>query len=270
MKANAIIEVILVLSLTLFLIAAIGVSPVGEWERSMTDRFFLEYAVMIALPLLFLFASRRNLADYGISLNNLRYQLDITITGFVPVAIAAIPFAFLNYKHWDSALILAGIRIALLFALAHLLRNKPTYNQSSFLAGCGFIWIASDWSLTAIIGNALSAIVFYIFFLGLGEELLFRGYIQSRLNAAWGRPFRFYGVKWGWGVLITSASFASMHVLNLGSMVERDWQLAWPWGLWTFFGGLVFGFVREKTGNIVAPALLHGVPLAIAYAFLGL
>jgi membrane protease YdiL (CAAX protease family) len=45
--------------------------------------------------------------------------------------------------------------------------------------------------------------------------------------------------------------------------------LTWPWGFWTFFGSFVLSYVREKTGSIVAPALLHGLPQAIAVALLG-
>jgi membrane protease YdiL (CAAX protease family) len=118
--------------------------------------------------------------------------------------------------------------------------------------------------------KAVIEFVFYIFFFRLGEELLFRGYIQSRLNAAWGKPFQFFGVRWGWGVVIASVLFGLMHVLNVGSLVSGAWQPEWWWGFWTFFGGLVLGFVREKTGSIVAPTILHGLPQAIAYAILGL
>ena len=77
-------------------------------------------------------------------------------------------------------------------------------------------------------------------------------------------------MPWGWGILIASALFGLMHVLNPGSLVTGFWRLSWGWGFWTFFSGLVFGFTREKTGSIVAPVLLHGLPQAIAYAFLGL
>ncbi|MDH7561736.1 MAG: CPBP family intramembrane metalloprotease, partial [bacterium] len=98
----------------------------------------------------------------------------------------------------------------------------------------------------------------------------FRGYIQSRLNAAFGKPFRFFGVTWGWGLVITAALFGLMHVANIGSFIDHQWEAEWWWGFWTFFSGLVFGFVREKSGNIIAPAILHGLPQALAYAALGL
>jgi len=142
-------------------------------------------------------------------------------------------------------------------------------NESGLLVGA--IFLISRFNLTqqATLGNSISAFVFYLFFLGFGEELLFRGYIQSRLNAAWGRPFQFFGVNWGWGIVIMALLFGLMHFLNIGSLVLGNWQLEPWWGFWTFFGGLVLGLVREKTGSIAASTILHGLPDAMYHAFLG-
>jgi len=118
--------------------------------------------------------------------------------------------------------------------------------------------------------KGISAFVFFLFFVGPAEEILFRGYIQSRLNQAFGKPFRFFGVNWGWGVIGTSVLFGLMHVLNLTSLYRGQWDPQFAWGLWTFFGGLMFGFLRERTGSVLAPAILHGFPQAVAYPFLGL
>jgi hypothetical protein len=40
-------------------------------------------------------------------------------------------------------------------------------------------------------------LVFQFFFAGFGEEILFRGYMQSRLNEDFGRPWRLRGVSFG-------------------------------------------------------------------------
>jgi hypothetical protein len=40
---------------------------------------------------------------------------------------------------------------------------------------------------------------------------MFRGYIQSRLNTAFGRPFRLWGVPWGWGLVITAREWTAFH-----------------------------------------------------------
>ena len=270
MKAKAVLEVVVVFSLTLFLVALAGLSPVGEWVRQSTNRAFFEYIVMIAVPLLILVVTRRNLASYGISLRNFRYHVDIALTALVPVAFASVPFMFVDEKQRNGALIMIPVQIAVLFVMGWLLKRKPTRNESGMVVGAFLLVNYSSLAGKATVGNGISALLFYIFFLGFGEELLFRGYIQSRLNEAWGRPYQFFGVNWGWGVVITSILFGIMHFLNLGSLIGGGWQLTPWWGLWTFFAGFTGGFVREKTGSIVAPTLLHGLPQGIAYAFLGL
>ena len=270
MKAKAILEVVVVFVLTWLILALVGLSPLGEWERQITGRYnFIEYILIIAITLLVLVVTRKKLASYGISFRNLRYHLDIAVTSFVPVAIGFLPIAFIgnNHKTWWGSLIMAGIQIAVLFSLGWLLRRKPTRNESGVVMGTLLLIAFSNLNQKAPLENPVTGFLFYIFFLGLGEELLFRGYIQSRLNEAWGRPFQFFGVPWGWGLIITSVIFGLMHVINIGSLINGNWQLEPWWGLWTFFGGLVNGFVREKTGSIVAPSILHGLPQAISTLF---
>jgi uncharacterized protein len=266
----ALTEVVAVFALTLFLVAVVGASSVGTTVRQATNRAFLEYAVMIAVPVLILLATRRNLASYGITFRNPRYHLDVTLTAFIPVALASVVFPIVDYRAWGGALVLTAIWIAVLFAVAYLLKRKPTVGGNTLLAALPLMGLASGLTAKATLGNAGSALVFYVCFLGLGEEILFRGYIQSRLDIAFGRPFQFFGVPWGWGAVIASVLFGLMHVINLWGLISQQWHLTPWWGLWTFSTGLVLAFVREKTGSIFAPTLLHGLPQGIAYAFLGL
>ena len=268
-KIVALAEAVAVFALTLFLVAVAGISSIGAWVRRVTNRAFLEYVVMIAVPLLLLLASRRNLASYGISFSNLRYHLDVTMTAFIPIAITGVVYNLVNGTDWSGALVLSATWIAVLLVLGRILKRKPMPAVNSALAALPLIWLASSPAAKATLGNAFSALLFYVFFLGLGEELLFRGYLQSRLNSAFGKPLQLFGVQWGWGAVIASALFGLMHVLNLGGLVAHQWHLTPWWCFWTFFSGLVFAFVREKTGSIAAPALLHGLPQGIAYAFLG-
>ena len=270
-KLKAIFEVVYVFLLTFLIIWAMQVPPLGEWQKRVLQRPFLAHAVMIAIPLLILAVTRRSFAGYGITFKNPRYHLGVAAICFIPVVVSDVPFAFnLDWNRWDGALLLVAINVALLFALAWLLRNKPTMGNLGAISAFLLLMPSILLPLKPTIGKAASAFVYYFVFLGPGEEILFRGYMQSRLNESYGRSYRFFGVNWGWGVVITSLIFGFAHVLNPLNPFLGKFGLTWWWGFWTFFVGLVFGFIREKTGSVVAPAILHGLPQAIAYALLGL
>ncbi len=79
---------------------------------------------------------------------------------------------------------------------------------------------------------------------GLGEELFYRGVLYERLDRA--VPGR------GW--LLQAPLFGASHVLLAPAPVE-----VLGWGLWTTAAGLCFGWLRRRSGTVLAPALAHGV-----------
>ncbi|NLE77653.1 MAG: CPBP family intramembrane metalloprotease [Chloroflexi bacterium] len=86
------------------------------------------------------------------------------------------------------------------------------------------------------------------------EELLFRGVGQGRLNEAFGQPWRSFGVPWGWGAVGSAALLGLWHVV-----LSPYSPAVWPHALWTFFVGLFFACLQERSGGLAAPSLLHGV-----------
>ncbi len=92
-------------------------------------------------------------------------------------------------------------------------------------------------------------------FVGLLEEFLFRGYLQSRLNQAWGRPARWWGVRVGVGLIAASILFGVTHSVFFA--MTKGVAPPWPWAVWTAVGGFWLGFLRERRGGILAPAMLH-------------
>ena len=159
---------------------------------------------------------------------------------------------------------MAITQVVLLFVLGWLLQRQPNPAQAIMLT-LGWVIVANGTTKQSI-GKALAEFITYGFFVGFGEEAIFRGYVQSRLNDAFGRPYQFFGIKYGWGLVIASALFGLTHVGITTSLITGQVNLQWAWGFWTFFGGLVFGLVREKSNSILASALLHGLPQAIASA----
>jgi membrane protease YdiL (CAAX protease family) len=97
-------------------------------------------------------------------------------------------------------------------------------------------------------GLALMALL-QLLVVALPEELLYRGFMQT----AWARtaPERgvtVLGARLGAGFVATQALFALGHLVALQ-----------PWRLGTFFPGLLFGWVRERTGGLAAPVVLHAL-----------
>lgn len=90
---------------------------------------------------------------------------------------------------------------------------------------------------------------FGIFLIGVAfpEEFFFRGFLQGRLNLFFGKEFRFFGISFGWGLILSSLLFMLIH-LPQGLGVVR---------FLTFFPGLLFGIIREKYGSIFPAVIVH-------------
>jgi hypothetical protein len=214
---------------------------------------------MVVVALSAIALRRRPLSSYGIRFDRLRPQLDTAAACFIPFALAGFPLGMgVDYTTWPGALVLSGVQVALLFVVAWALGKKPGV---AGMAAAALVLAPAGKNLA---GQAIILFLTYALFVGFGEEILYRGYAHSRLNEAFGTPFLFAGVAFGWGTILAAAIFGLTHVGILRWILGASTEVTWAWGLWTFFGGLVFAYVREKSGGILAPALLHGLPQAIA------
>lgn len=271
---KAVFEVTAVFIVVFLALWAFRSSPASGWQSHLLTLPYLEYTLIILLTFSILFLTKRNFGDYGLTLKKLNYHFDIAVTGLIVIIpLSAFKYGFLfpkfqmSYLHWDGALISSLLGILSIIFILYLIKNKPSY---SILppSSPGILFILLFFAfiivlLTIPFTTRIAGFVFFLFFVGFGEELLFRGYIQSRLNLVFGRPFQLFGVHWGWGLIIASLLFGFMHYFN----PYNPYHLWWVF--WTFFSGLLFGLIREKTGSVVAPALIHGMPQALAVLFFG-
>jgi len=90
-------------------------------------------------------------------------------------------------------------------------------------------------------------LAYHVFFVAIPEEFFYRGYFQTRLNEVFPRKFVLFGIPFGHGIWIAALFFAFGH-----SLVQFQW-----WHFFTFFPGLAFGLLRERTGAVIAGALFH-------------
>lgn len=146
----------------------------------------------------------------------------------------AIP-AFSDFAGWREGLVEAAKVVGVI--LVPWLVAYHLYQTTLF-------HLTPDWRVPK---DAALLIPYHLFFVAIPEEFFYRGYFQTRLNEVFPRKFLIFGVPVGWGLVLASLFFAFGHSL----VVVRWWHFA------TFFPGLLFGWLREKTGQPLAGALLH-------------
>lgn len=83
----------------------------------------------------------------------------------------------------------------------------------------------------------------------LPEEVFYRGYIQSRLAPLFKRRLYLLGATVGPEVVLASALFAFSHLVVIPA----------PFRLAVFFPGLLFGWIRNRTGSVISAAILHAM-----------
>jgi CAAX protease family protein len=153
-------------------------------------------------------------------------------------------------SHPWRALALTALAIVVLFppfALASHVYRQVFLPFDARPGRTPFAWI--DWlSEAPQAGSWLFQAFFWQFcFVALAEEFFYRGYLQGRLNLVLGGRRQVFGAPVGAALPIGSALFALHHLL-VGSV---------PQDLLVFFPALAFGWLREVTGSLLAPALFH-------------
>jgi hypothetical protein len=103
---------------------------------------------------------------------------------------------------------------------------------------------------------AVVAIPLMILIVGPGEELLFRGVIQTTLTEKFSVPA---------AIVLASLAFAPAHIVAYLGTGQSAAAVALSISV-LFLPSLVFGAVYEYTDNLVVPALAHGLYNAILLA----
>lgn len=85
------------------------------------------------------------------------------------------------------------------------------------------------------------------------EELLFRGFLQPLLTRTLGAVA---------GILITAALFGGLHA--------PEYSGAWQYALCVALAGVVFGYLRYRTGSLIPCTIMHGCFNAVSVVALAM
>ena len=188
----------------------------------------LALAPLIYLPLGTLLLRREPLAAYGVTLNRTGRALGLTV---LASALLFPPFALASYVYRQRFLALDVGAVRHPFAWVDWLLQTPQ---------------AGPW--------LLNTFVWQFCFVAVSEEFFYRGYLEGRLNLVLGHRRQVFATPVGAAVPICSALFALHHLLV-------DFA---PQRLLVFIPALVFGWLREATGSLLAPTLFHAACNVVA------
>lgn len=223
--------------------------PLGLGDRTERVPAGARRAVLLELTALWL-----------VTLLAIRLVVSVQAMGLPDWTLAAVPFLFIyvpvalcRWRGVDSY----AYRIAI-----PAFSDRPAWREAFRWAGILIAIVAVPWFIgyhlyqTHLFGlsphwkmpkDAALLVPYHLFFVAIPEEFFYRGYLQTRLNEVFPRKFLLFGQPVGWAIPIACLFFAFGHSL----VVLRWWHFA------TFFPGLIFGWLREKTGNPLAGALFH-------------
>ncbi|KAA0271971.1 MAG: CPBP family intramembrane metalloprotease [Chloroflexi bacterium] len=251
-------------------------TEIVEWEIRTLGWSYTGMFIFVGIPALVIWLTRRDWAEYGVSRSNWRTNLDLGVKAylvrFIPMGLGIGGAAFLGwgYKELAGGALVASTEIVAIALMIWILnRQKPVASgRGSLITTCLLLLfpIVVALAINKLSLIIVSTVVWQFVFSGFGEEFVWRGYVQSRLNQAFGRPMRMFGIQFGWGLIIASLLFGLLHAFNTYDPNVGFSSLSWGWGLFTTFGGLLFGLIREKTGTLLAPGIAHGLPDAVGEA----
>lgn len=138
----------------------------------------------------------------------------------------------------------AFMKSILVFCVAAVLIFVPFFG----LAHLWMTWIQGSAGFHfAQVPDFFALLLTQLLLIALPEEYFFRGYFQTTMNKVFAPRWNVLGVRLGWSWVITAFVFAFAH-----SVIAVQW-----WHFAIFFPGLLFGYLRERTGNLTASVLMH-------------
>lgn len=275
-KVVTIVEILLIYAMMQAVSIALQPTGIDRWQRENLGWSYTGMFIFVGIPALLIWLTRRDWAEYGVSLADWQTNLDIGIKAYL---VRIIPYVFgVGGAMWlmlDRNELSGGAFVALMEAVGLAVMLWVLNCRKPMKSGRGNVIVTILLLLfpilLALAMNKLSLVVistaaWQFVFSGFGEEFVWRGYVQSRLNQAFGRPMRMFGVQFGWGLIIASLLFGFLHAFNTYDPTAGFASLSWGSALASAGAGLMFGVIREKTGTLLAPGIAHGLPDAVGEA----
>ncbi len=273
MKGRSVLEASAVFfAFTLTTMMLPGVRALTRWETRILGGSFFTGALMIVIPLMAIIATRLDFEEVGIKISGWRGSVNAGFKGYLAFLVPQFIMTYfagwgVDYREYGVFASLLGL-VVLVMSYIFLRNLGKGANAISrlrvvLMAAIVLIPFAMAFLFETLSLKLFTSFMWQVLIGGFAEEFLFRGYIQSTVNREYGKHWTVKGVKFGPGIMVSSALFG----LSRAMVAMRPWNgvysLSIGLGIYAFALGLFYGMIREATGDIIgsgtANALIDGV-----------
>ena len=198
----------------LVIVWAFNATSLADVQKDYLGWNYFSHILMIAFGVGMIAIQKADFHSYGFTLKQWRSDLSIAVICLIMLWLGYL-LSFTGNSVVNSSLQIALTLIAVVLVAIKKIKpqgGKQGQATSSFILAVPLMIIVAD-ALEGV-GLIASTAVFQFFMAGFGEEILFRGYMQTRLNEDFGKPWQFKGVNFGPGLLIVSVLFGVLHLIS--------------------------------------------------------
>lgn len=143
------------------------------------------------------------------------------------------------------------------------LKQKPGSMPSAMVVSAALVALFAYFALSSDDGAASAeTIAFQLTMPGLEEEPFYRGILLLALNEAFRGRLKALGIEWGWGAFLSSALFGMTHAFGFE---DGGFSFDLMTFLLTGVPALILVWLRERTGSLLFPVLLHNFGNSIGH-----
>lgn len=180
-------------------------------------------------------------------------------------------FDGLRYPWFDNLLLLV-VSLAVILAIPNgLQRAGLTFRQDgpglipAMIVAVGLVALLTWTAVTNVFGDpafSVEPLAFNWLASIPAEQVFFRGLILALVLEAFGARRTVLAAELNWGIIPAGLVFGLAHLTSVsgGEIVFNTFQT-----LWTCFGGLLLGWLRQATGSLLLPYGVHAYGNGIHY-----
>lgn len=255
----------------IIILAPSGIRDLIRWENRVLGGSYFTGFLMIIIAVITIIVNRHELHFMGVSLDTWRISVNMGFKAWLFFLVPQIVLIVLNVvgfriqNHLNLSLLLSFLVLCVGYFYVRSEKITPASNFKLFL----IIFLLITPLIMSYLFDASSVRLFKQFGWdivvgGFVEEFFYRGFIQSSINLEYGKVWRIGETRFGLGLIISAIFYGFSRGLRNFKPWIGVYTISWSLTIYTFTLGIFYGFIREKSDDIVSSGTASSMINAIS------